>query len=185
MLGTHGIIAVLLAATAALAQDADVSLSAFARLHAVATSPRCVNCHQVDHPLNGDAGVPHRMFISRNIIPLGMRCTTCHSASGDPTFPLPPTAPGWNMPSPAKALSRQMSPAELCAAWKDPGKNFRESGDRKGEGRTLREMLEHISTDALVRQSWHSGGRTPPPGSHDDFVKDFAAWIDNGAACPQ
>jgi hypothetical protein len=66
--------------------------------------------------------------------------------------------------------------AALCAQLKDPA----QTGNR-----TLAQLLDHVSHDALVLWGWKPGGkRTLPPLSHDQFVAAFRTWVDSGGACP-
>lgn len=65
---------------------------------------------------------------------------------------------------------------ELCEQIKDPERNGR---------RTLPEVLEHMSEDALVGWGWSPGAeREPVPGSQEEFGDLIRAWIRTGAVCP-
>ena len=100
------------------ADPPDAGPAAFARLHAVATHPRCVNCHGlVDAPRApriGDAMEPHPMNITcahnpvgrpgvrvlgaradcapRNADSPGLVCTSCHGVTNRPEAGAPPGA---------------------------------------------------------------------------------------------
>ena len=66
---------------------------------------------------------------------------------------------------------------QLCRQFKDPTKN--------GGKKTLKEAMHHLEADPLVLWGWNPGnGRTPPPMSHAEFMKNINAWMNNGAACP-
>jgi hypothetical protein len=167
----------------------EAALAAFAHLHRVATHPRCTNCHSTsDRPLNGDRTTgsrPHDMNIARGIQTLGTPCATCHQEHNLPGRHMPPGAPHWTMPDADKAITRATSPRELCATWKDAGKNRFEGGDRKGQPRTDPDLLVHVATDPLVRWAWTPGdGRERAPGTHAQFVQRFGVWIKGGAPCP-
>ena len=70
-----------------------------------------------------------------------------------------------------------LSLAELCGQIKDPERNG---------GRSLDEVVEHMSGDALVGWAWEPGrGRVSAPGSWEAFGELIAAWAESGAACPQ
>lgn len=183
--------AAAIAATAAFAlaqaqNQADASKAAagkqaFATIAQVLQSPRCQNCHPAgDRPLQGDRGVPHAMNISRASIAAGVPCQTCHQdrnadAIGVPGGP--PGAPHWGLP-PAEVpmVFQGKTPTALCEQLKDPARNGR---------RSLAQLLEHVSHDALVLWGWNPGGdRTVPPVPHDLFVAAVATWVNAGGACP-
>src|SRR5262249_39058715 len=96
---------------------------------------------------------------------------------GKPFWFLAPASMAWES-EPGKALSGP----ELCARLKDKARN----GNRE-----LSDTLHHLSTEFLVLWGFNPGTRPngerqkPPPFSHDDFVKAFADWMDNGAPCPK
>ena len=70
-----------------------------------------------------------------------------------------------------------LAAGDQCRMLKDKTKNG---------GRTLADLLDHMSHDPLVVASWNPGpGRSLPPLSHDAFVQAFKAWIDTGAICPE
>ena len=103
-----------------------------------------------------------------------MRCTTCHStANFDPGRV--PGAPHWRL-APSKMAWEGLTLTELCEQTKDPERNG---------GRTLDEVLEHMSEDELVGWGWSPGAdREPVPGTQEVFGELIAAWIKTGAACP-
>ena len=178
-------------ATAGVAQTSrEEALAAFASLHRVATHPRCANCHSgSDQPSNGERTTgprPHAMNVTRRVQGLGMPCTTCHPAQNLPGKHMPPGAPHWTMPEDAdKAITGSTSPRELCAMWTDARRNRFESGDRRGQARTPADLLVHVTRDPLVRWAWEPGdGRDPAPGTHAQFVRRFAVWVQGGAPCP-
>ncbi len=160
--------------------------SAFKDLFRIATHNRCTNCHTASEvPMQGEFGLPHSFLISRNIKTLGYSCTSCHASSGENISPLPPRALHWDMPAAKKALPKSITPAQLCALWKDPSSNFFESGERIGLGRSLEDLVEHVENDALVQWSFAPGvGRVAAPGTHAEFVAKFKEWVDGGAPCP-
>jgi len=152
-------------------------LAAFADIYAVATHPRCLNCHpDGDAPLQGDDSQPHIYGITR-FSPLdGVHCSLCHapSAVGDGQAPLPPADALWSMPPRAMAFENR-SPAELCAQLKDPAAN-----GRRGFGG----LAHHIEKDHLLITSWHSG-RSTPPITHPELVERFEIWGAAGGPCPE
>ena len=83
---------------------------------------------------------------------------------------MPPGAPHWRLPPPEqKMVFINLSPAELCAAIKDPEKN---------NGRDLPAMLKHVAEDKLVLWGWDPGvGRAPVdvPHAQEVLVEAFDA----------
>jgi hypothetical protein len=69
------------------------------------------------------------------------------------------------------------TPGEIARQLKDPKQNG---------GKTLEELLRHVSEDKLVLWGWDPGdGRTKPPLSHDEFVRKMREWVEKGAAAPE
>jgi hypothetical protein len=103
-----------------------------------------------------------------------MQCPTCHQRAnfdsggvpGHPTWHLAPIEMAWA----GKSLG------EICAQIKDP--------DRNG-GKSLDQLVHHMAEDSLVGWSWNPGaGRTPAPGTQQEFGALIKAWVESGAACP-
>jgi hypothetical protein len=91
---------------------------------------------------------------------------------------MPPGNPNWHLPSAKSPLVFQgRSPKELARQLKDPKQNG---------GKTLDQLLHHVSEDKLVLWGWDPGnGRTRPPLSHAEFVRKFREWIEKGAAASE
>jgi len=157
------------------------SLRAFAVVAAVLTSPRCLNCHVTgDSPLQGDSGTPHNMNVKRGADGRGtpaMRCTNCHQDQNSAQLHAPPGRPDWRLPPPTTRMAWQgLSVGEICRALKDPATNG---------GKTAAQLIEHVREDRIVNWGWDPGpGRSAPPVSHEEFVAQVTAWLQNGAACP-
>ena len=166
----------------AIADETDRSVALFEEMLKVIEHPRCMNCHPVgDSPFQGDDMRPHNPPVVRGDADFGapgMMCSTCHGAdnvafvTGDGSIPghepwhLAPKSMGWV----------GLSGSEICVQLKDPARN----GDRD-----LAAIHEHMAEDGLVGWGWHPGpGRTPAPGSQEEFGQIVQAWIDTGAACP-
>lgn len=155
--------------------------ASFVEVARVLQSPRCVNCHpDGDRPLQGDAGRAHAQNISRRTVAAGVPCSTCHQARNADALGVehgPPGAPGWNLPPAEHPMVFQgRTPTRLCEQLKDPAQNG---------GRSLAQLLDHVTRDDLVLWGWAPGkGRSLPPLPHDRFVAAFQAWVDGGAACP-
>jgi hypothetical protein len=153
--------------------------AAFLEVAKVLKSPRCQNCHPDGNaPLQHDTSQPHRMAIRRDIERLGLSCETCHQATNLLGAHMPPGAPHWRLPTSSMPMVFQnRTPGEICRALKDPAKNG---------NRSLSDILHHVTDDAIVNWAWKPGeGRTTPPLSHDEFVRQVTEWVNNGAACPE
>lgn len=188
-------LAVVLAASAA-AQDlrapadfesiedqTERSAAIFEEMGKVLTHPRCLNCHPKDGPTQGDDMQPHEPPVVRGDADFGapgMTCNTCHGAENFETTGVGgvESIPGhepWSL-APVEMAWVGLGLGEICEQLKDPERN----GDR-----SLEELHEHMAEDGLVGWGWEPGeGRTPAPGSQEQFGQLTQAWIDTGAACP-
>lgn len=159
-------------ATSGAAQE-----SLFEPVYEVLTHPRCMNCHTVtEFPRQGDERRRHDQLVIRGPDNHGaetLQCSACHqdhnvaddNVPGAPHWALAPLSMGW------EGLDR----VELCEALKDRGKN----GDR-----SLEDLLEHMTHDALVLWGWSPGKhRTTPPLDHPAFVQALTRWVDAGGPC--
>lgn len=170
------------AAPTALTPATDAAAqAAFLRAWTVFDSPRCRNCHPAgDAPLQGDDSHVHAQNVKRGTDGhglYGMRCNTCHQVANTPGDNLPPGNPHWGLP-PAnmKMVIVGETPGQFCRQLKDPAQNG---------GRTLAEIITHVSSDDLVGWAWNPGdGRTPPPLTRPEFANAVREWVKNGAACP-
>ena len=150
-------------------------------IYGVLQHPRCLNCHPVgDAPLQGDDSHPHMQNVRRGPEGKGlyaMRCDTCHSTQNVAGLHMPPGAPNWNLPTPEMPLVFEgRSSSDLCRQLKDPARNG---------GKSIEEIVEHMSHDALVLWGWNPGdGRAPVSTAHEDLVRALHAWADGGCGCP-
>jgi hypothetical protein len=155
------------------------SIALFQEAGKVIQSPRCLNCHPVtDRPTQGDDMHLHQPPVKRGAGGMGapgMRCFTCHGAAnfdpgkvpGNPKWMLAPASMAWV----GKSLS------QICAQIKDPARNG---------GRSMAQIVEHMAHDDLVGWGWHPGaGRTPAPGTQEEFGALIKAWTETGAHCPK
>ena len=171
-----------LASLPAQSSKADTSRAAFLRAWTVFDSPRCKNCHPAgDAPLQGDDSHVHAQNVKRGTDGhgvYGMRCQTCHQGANLPGANMPPGNPKWGLPPPQmKMVFVGRTSGELCRQLKDPKQNG---------GRSLAQILTHVSTDDLVGWGWNPGdGRTSPPLNRPDFVAAMQEWVNDGAACPK
>jgi hypothetical protein len=163
------------------AQDDAASKAAFLEVYSVLMHPRCLNCHPSgERPLQGDDSHPHGQNVKRGADGRGLfalKCTGCHQTENLPGKNMPPGNPTWRMPAKSMPLVFQgKSPAELARQLKDPAANG---------GRTLDQLVKHVSDDPLVLWGWKPGnGRTVPPLSHEKFADAFIRWVKTGAAVP-
>jgi hypothetical protein len=163
---------------ASIDDPAERSVALFVEASKVLTHPRCINCHPSgDAPLQSD-GVLHEPPVRRGRAGFGvagMECKSCHQRQNfDPGRV--PGAPSWHL-APLKMAWEGLSLRELCEQIKDP--------ERNGQ-RTVDEIVEHMTEDALVGWAWSPGpGREPPPGDQEVFGQLIAKWAKSGAACPQ
>ncbi len=156
--------------------------AAFAAAYPVFVHPRCMNCHPAgDAPLQGDDSHVHGQRVKRGPDGRGKfaaKCTNCHQHTNLPGEHMPPGNPTWHLPPPETPMVFEgKSAGDLCRQLKDPKQNG---------GKTLEQILQHVSEDRLVLWGWDPGdGRTKPPLTHAEFVKKMNEWIDHGAACPE
>jgi hypothetical protein len=154
---------------------------AFLEAYMVFMHPRCMNCHPAgDVPLQGDDSRAHDQNVKRGRDGSGryaLKCVNCHQQTNLKGENMPPGAPTWLLPPPDMPMVFQgKTPGELCRLQKDPLRNG---------GKTLEELIKHISEDKLVLWGWDPGdGRTRPPLSHAQFAQKMREWVTKGAACP-
>ena len=168
--------------TAARPRNEARSREAFLALYPVLMHSRCMNCHPAgDAPLQGDAGLPHAQNVQRGHDGKGMyalRCTNCHQEANLAGENLPPGNPTWHLPPKGMPMVFQgKSPGELARQLKDPKQNG---------GKALDQLIHHVEVDKLVLWGWDPGvGRSKPPMSHEEFVRKFREWVENGAVAPE
>ena len=156
--------------------------AAFLEVYNVLMHPRCMNCHPSGNsPLQGDDSHVHMQNVKRGADGQGkyaLKCANCHQDTNLPGANMPPGKPTWRLPRKDMPLVFQgKSPRELADKLKDPKQNG---------GKTLEQLVEHVTNDKLVLWGWEPGdGRTKPPLSHDDFAKKFREWVEKGAASPE
>jgi hypothetical protein len=154
------------------------ALAAYDRIAAVLQSPRCLNCHpRSDRPTQGDDRHIHRMNVQRgadgNGMPV-MRCSTCHQEHNNDMAGIP-GAPHWHL-APATMGWVGLGKAELCRTLLDRTKNG---------GRSVADLVAHITGDKLVQWAWEPGARrSPPPLTRTELKIALDAWAQAGAPCP-
>lgn len=182
------VLALLVAAMPAAAQEVtrEEGLAAWERIYAVASHPRCTNCHvgPQEEPmwegLSYGAGAPHGMGVKADESRIGaesMPCRTCHiTAAGRET---PPHAPAqiddaWRLP-PVELDWLGKTSAEVCAQLRDPDLN---------DGHDIASLAEHLRSSAFVAWGFvPGGGRSAPPGSPEEMAQDIEQWGAAGTPC--
>ena len=159
------------------------SRAIFAEAAKVITDPRCINCHPANRvPTQGNDLHPHVPFINAGESGIGadgLNCQACHRDSnttlaGSRIGSIPGASP-WLL-APQSMGWQGLTLGEICRQLKDL--------DRNG-GRSLADLLHHVSEDHLVGWAWHPGkGRRPAPGTQQEFGALIGAWIETGAQCP-
>ncbi len=165
-------------AFASIQNKAERSAAIFREAGKVLLHPRCINCHPSgDRPLQGDDSRPHMPWVQRGLGGLGvagMRCAGCHHPENFEPAGIPGHSP-WRL-APARMAWQGKTLSEVCAQIKDPQRNG---------GRTIKQIVEHMSEDGLVGWAWHPGPNlTSPPGSQQRLGELFQAWAKTGAVCP-
>jgi hypothetical protein len=171
------------------------SLAAWARIASVLTHPRCLNCHQPDTPLQGDARRVHIPPVVRGADDMGagtMRCYNCHSERSNNRFSGVPGAPEWRL-APLSMRWDGLSGDRLCQLIRNWARNPKQQADDRhapargppgDDAATIERLVQHMNAP-LVRWGWDPGGRRAPvPLAHDDFIEQVRLWIAGGAACP-
>lgn len=169
--------AALLACAPSVDRTAE-SLTAWEDVAAVLQHPRCLNCHQMDSPLQADERRAHTPHVVRGLDNHGMsamRCDSCHNQMGNNETSGVPGAPHWQL-SPVSMLWQGLSSRELCESLLDPARNG---------GRSHKDLVTHMGEDPLVLWGWNPGtGREPVHMAHDQFVETLEIWLGTGAHCP-
>lgn len=158
--------------------DQAASLAAWDQVRSVLQNPRCLNCHQLNSPLQGDDRRVHIPRVVRGPDNHGvgaMRCGNCHNDIGNNPTSGTPGGLHWQL-APVSMLWQGLSSADLCRAVKDPKLN----GNRDGEA-----LIKHMEDEPLVLYGWHPGkGREPVPIPHEKVVEYMKIWVAGGMACP-
>ena len=161
-----------------LADDQTASLAAWDQIAAVLQHPRCLNCHQLNSPLQGDSRRVHIPRVVRGPDDQGvgaMRCGNCHNSMGNNPTSGTPGGLDWKL-APVSMLWQGLSSGDLCRAVKDPKHN----GNRDGAA-----LIRHMEDEPLVLYGWNPGkSREPVPIPHEKVVEYMKIWVAGGMACP-
>ena len=162
----------------AQASERSDGLGAWNRVVPILTHPRCLNCHRLNSPRQGDAMRRHIPRVARgpdNHGLSGMRCGNCHNRSGNNDTSGTPGAPRWQL-APVSMSWEGLSPAQICRMLLDRSRN----GNRDATA-----LIRHLDKDPLVLWGWSPGrGRSAVPVAHDRFMKHARNWVTNGMPCP-
>jgi hypothetical protein len=158
--------------------DQSASLAAWDQIATVLQHPRCLNCHQLNSPLQGDTRRDHIPRVVRGPDNQGvgaMRCGNCHNDMGNNPTSGTPGGLHWQL-APVSMLWQGLSSGDLCRAVKDPKHN----GNRDGAA-----LIKHMKDEPLALYGWDPGkGREPVPIPHEKVVQDMKIWVAGGMACP-
>ncbi|MBK8157618.1 MAG: Isoquinoline 1-oxidoreductase subunit [Rhodospirillaceae bacterium] len=162
--------------TTATAAD---SLAAWSKIATVVEHSRCLNCHQVQSPLQGDSRRLHVPLVVRgddNMGVTGMRCTNCHSQTGNNPTSGVPGAPGWSL-APLEQNWQGVASGDICRQILDPARN----GNMNAE-----QLVHHFAEDELVGWGWNPGpGREAVPMPRAELTDHVKTWLAGGGECPQ
>ena len=172
-------------AAPAVAADAKAdSEQLFMQMHTVLTHPRCLNCHpKGDSPKQGNEARLHVPPMTRGPHddgPPGTHCGTCHQSANFAPSGVP-GAPTWHL-APKSMAWEGRTAGEICRQMLDR---------RRNGGKTLAQIVEHLTEDKLVAWGWAPGvdvngnAREPVPTPKPEFNRIVRAWASSGAACPK
>src|ERR1700719_5296351 len=114
-----------------LADDQATSLAAWDQIATVLEHPRCLNCHQLNSPLQGDSRRVHIPRVVRGPDDQGvgaMRCGNCHNSMGNNPTSGTPGGLDWKL-APVSMLWEGLSSRALGRAVKDTRHNGHCEGD--------------------------------------------------------
>jgi hypothetical protein len=154
------------------------SEQAFVQMMSVIKHQRCMNCHPTDdRPRQSDDRHVHLFGVQRGKDNHGlptMRCNTCHQSENN-RYSNVPGAPHWHL-APKSMGWQGLTDAQIGQSMLDKSKNG---------GKSLEEIVKHMTEDSLVQWAWNPGrNRTLPPLSQTEFHKAVKDWAENGAKIP-
>ncbi|PIB24111.1 hypothetical protein BFP76_02400 [Amylibacter kogurei] len=166
-------------------------MAAWDRIYAVASHPRCANCH-VDArniPIWTDDATGmdrvHGMHINAGESRLGaegLMCATCHMTSTRPnTIEHAPPHAGipWQL-APVEFLWHGQSSVNICEQMRNADRN----GGRDGAG-LVEHILHDVSLGGFIAWGFNPGaGREPAPGTLQEHLDDMITWTAAGMPCP-
>ncbi len=166
------------ASFSSIANARDRAAALFQEAAKVLQHPRCVNCHpRGDRPTQTDRMRPHEPLVVRGADGHGAPALACKTCHGDANYDVAgvPGDPHWQV-APLSMAWEGLSVGAICEQIKDPARNG---------NRSLAGIVDHVTTDSLVKWGWApGGGRTPTPGTNAEFGELMRGWVDAGAHCP-
>ncbi len=157
---------------------------AYDKMMQALTHKRCLNCHPSgDRPRQGEDSHYHYFGVSRGEEGHGvaaLQCSTCHQTENN-NYSGVPGAPHWHL-APSSMAWEGLSRAEIAESILDPERNG---------GRSLEEIVKHMTEDALVLWAWEPGvnangeAREKPPVSKEEFIQAVKDWAAAGAPIPE
>lgn len=184
-----GLLFVLLIAGSPLAGQnvtLEEGLAAWDRIYAVASHPRCTNCHvgaqqePMWEGLTYGEGAVHGMGVQADESRIGAEsvpCRTCHVTAGGRVTPAHAPAQiddAWRLP-PVELDWLGEDSTSVCAQLRDPERN---------DGHEIADLVEHLTRSPFVAWGFApGGGRSAPPGSPQEMARDVALWGAAGAPC--
>ncbi len=172
--------------SAANAQDMTAGATAWSKIYAVASHPRCTNCHvgSSGRPAWDDLGFGPKRLHGMNITAddsrigaLSVPCRTCHiGAAGKNDLPhaAPQVDDAWRLP-PVELAWRGKTSAEVCQQFRNPETN---------DGFDVVQLVEHVRTSVFVSYGFTPGaGRNPAPGSVEELAIHLEEWGAAGMPC--
>lgn len=181
-------ILLVLAGSAAGAQTAtrEEGLAAWERIFAVASHPRCTNCHvgaQEEPMWEGlvyGAGAPHGMNVRAGDSRVGaetLPCRTCHigaAGANDRPHAAPRIDDAWRLP-PVELDWLGEDSLSVCTQLRDPDRN---------DGHDIAGLVAHLQSSAFVAWGFApGGGRSAPEGTPAQMARDVEIWGAAGSPC--
>ncbi len=161
----------------------DSSDDPFSKVMQVLTHKRCVNCHPAgDAPRQGEDSHIHYFDVARGEDGHGLEgytCNTCHQDENN-HYSGVPGAPHWGL-APRSMAWKGKTRVEIARQMMDPKRNG---------GRSHKDILEHLTEDALVLWAWNPGvdaegnAREIPPVPKEEYIVAVKEWIEGGAIIP-
>ncbi len=182
------LLAAVVLGSGASAQDSSAGVAAWQKIYAVASHPRCTNCHvgNSGRPAWDDLGYGSKRLHGMNVRAdesrigaLSVPCRTCHigaAGSNDVAHAAPQVDDAWRLP-PVELAWRGKTSIEVCQQLRDPESN---------DGFDIAQLAEHVRTSVFVSYGFTPGvGRNAAPGSVEELAANIEAWGAAGMPCVQ